>query len=63
MKDGTAHLSRVCSDLQETISSQIDLDPKMEKKYMKRIAAEIEKVEALILEMQAYQSRKKLTDS
>ena len=63
VKDGTAHLSKVCSDLQETISTQIELDPKMEKKYIKRIATEIAKVEALILEMQLYQSRKNLTEN
>ena len=42
VQDGTAHLSRVCSDLQEAISPQIELDPKTEKRYIKRIAAEDE---------------------
>lgn len=57
MRDGTAHLSKACSDLHATISTQSELDPKTEKRYIKRITAEIAKVEALIAEIQLYQSR------
>ena len=55
--DSTAHLTKVCSTLQEAISSQGEIDPKIEKKYLKRITAEIAKVEALIEEMNLYKSR------